>query len=630
MKTRLLVTLISLSCLVAGPTLAQRSMYWKELAVSARLDGEGVLHVEETHSIVFSGDWNGGERIFSVPWGQKIELNRMTRIDPASGSRRDVTQGRLDELDRYDWVDGQTLRWRSRLPSDPSFAATPIVYVIGHTLRGALASRGGAYRLNHDFAFPDREWLVERFVLDFEIDPVWELEGIQERTFRYAPGPLPPGKGFVVTASLTHGGEAPPLAVRHPSPRSLRVALLVMLAVFVAWQLLAFALREQRPGRWAGLPESSIDPAQVASRLLVVPPEIAGALWDRAVGAPEVAATLARLVAEGKLASRVRTGSGRKAGPGILELELLVDTDSLRDYEALLVDKLFVDGPITDTAKVRAHYKSSGFDPASLLSKPIMEEVERTLGSRPTPRQVRWKLPAALGATAFLTLVAACFVSSFNIPAAALGGMTLAVLWGTAAGLASVVGRAVSSLAAKLAGSLLPLVVASAAYAALLASEYPVSELTLVGLGLGLAAAFGTALACATSRDSGPALAWRRQLAALREAIRHELARPEPALRDEWFPWIVALGLGPQVERWARKLAVAAPGTRSSTVAASGLSLAPGGSSSGWSGGGGAFGGAGASASWAAAAGAISAGVASPSSSGSGGSSSGGGGGGGW
>lgn len=626
----MLIAVSLLAYLATAPAFAERTMYWKELAVSARLDAEGVLHVQEAHTIVFSGDWNGGERIFSVPWGQKLELNRMTRIDPASGAQREVVRGDLDELDRYDWVESQTLRWRSRLPSDPSFASTQIVYVLEYTLRGMLASRSGNYTLNHDFAFPEREWLVERFVLDLEIDPAWRIEGVPERVFRYEPGPLTPGKGFVVTATLTHGGDARPHAVRHPSSPSLRVALLVVLAGFVLWQLVGFALGEERPGRWARLPERTVDPQWIESRLLIVAPEVAGALWDRSVGPPEVAATLARLVSEGKLASRVRTSSAAKSNTGILELELLVDRSTLRGYEAELVDKLFVDGPVTDTAKVRAHYKSSGFDPAAALRGPIMEEVERTLGACPTPRQVRWQLPAVLGATALLVLITACILQSFDLPVAALGGMALAVLWGAAAGIASVVARSVSSLGWRLAGSLLPLVFASGAYVWLLSSDYPVSALALVGLGLGLAAAWSTALACAASRDRGPALAWRRQLAALREAIQRELASPKPALRDEWFPWIVALGLGPQVERWARKLTVATPGTGGSAAVATGLSTS-GGSSGGWSGGGGAFGGAGASASWTAAAGAISAGVAAPSSSsGGGGSSSGGGGGGGW
>jgi hypothetical protein len=30
------------------------------------LDAEGALHVEETQTIIFNGDWNGGERRFDI------------------------------------------------------------------------------------------------------------------------------------------------------------------------------------------------------------------------------------------------------------------------------------------------------------------------------------------------------------------------------------------------------------------------------------------------------------------------------------------------------------------------------------------------------------------------------------
>ncbi|HYC93094.1 MAG TPA: hypothetical protein VEO54_28070 [Thermoanaerobaculia bacterium] len=103
------------------------------------------------------------------------------------------------------------------------------------------------------------------------------------------------------------------------------------------------------------------------------------------------------------------------------------------------------------------------------------------------------------------------------------------------------------------------------------------------------------------NRDSREILAFRRHVAGARRFFMQELQKPRPDLHDEWFPYVLASGLGAYVDQWFR-----------------------------------AFGGAGATGTWGPAAAAMASGVAAPSSSGSGGggggggSSSGGGGGGGW
>ena len=41
-----------------------RELHWSAMDVRARLDDSGTLHVVERQAMVFTGDWNGGERIF--------------------------------------------------------------------------------------------------------------------------------------------------------------------------------------------------------------------------------------------------------------------------------------------------------------------------------------------------------------------------------------------------------------------------------------------------------------------------------------------------------------------------------------------------------------------------------------
>jgi uncharacterized membrane protein YgcG len=142
------------------------------------------------------------------------------------------------------------------------------------------------------------------------------------------------------------------------------------------------------------------------------------------------------------------------------------------------------------------------------------------------------------------------------------------------------------------------------------------------------------------TREVPESLELRRKLVSARLYFERELRSPTPNLKDEWFPYLLAFGLGPKIDRWFKSIASESLGTRTRAGATRGYSsgTTTSSSNSSWTGGGGTFGGAGASGAWSAAVGSIASGVAKPSSSSSGGRSSssgssrssGGGGGGGW
>jgi hypothetical protein len=144
------------------------------------------------------------------------------------------------------------------------------------------------------------------------------------------------------------------------------------------------------------------------------------------------------------------------------------------------------------------------------------------------------------------------------------------------------------------------------------------------------------------SRTSRAAVALRKKLTAARQFFSAELRRPQPALRDDWYPWVLAFGLGDQADAWSTvPAATSTDGSPFQSERSSSDSSAP--ARPEWTGfGGGRSGGAGGGAAWSAAAAGMAASVPSPASSGSdssgsssgggdsGGGSSGGGGGGGW
>ena len=638
-----------LLALLATAAAAQRQLSWRPLAVEARLDADGVLQVRERHTMVFTGDWNGGERTFRLGTDQSLELLSMARVDPGSGAEVPLAEGSLSRLDEYDWVSRRKLRWRSRLPSDPPFDSTVITYVIEYRLEGALRKVGDSYLLSHDFAFPDRIWPVEGFTLELTLDPIWSPAS--PLPVRHGPIDLAGGQSYVVEARLAFLGEGAPAGVRALPPVWLRLVPFAGAALAILFLASRFLARERRLGRFDPPPAPErIDTGWLEEHLFDLLPEEAGALWDRKVGPPEVAAILARWQAQGRIESEVVPRESRWKRD-VLHLKLTADRDSFEGYEKRLMRKLFFGGRTeTDTRAIRKHYASRGFDPAGTVRR----SIEAQLGRRDRGWKVHKGLPgfgarvtmALFGAFFALMLLEAISRPLMTLQLALLLVPPVAILY-LLLGLvfAHVYRGALEHLGLWALGFAVPaasffvVMVVAGFFDRLLPGIDFAPQPGMAGtaaLAVLAVAVWSSLLNWASSRERPAGLRRRQRLSAARRLFAAELARQQPELDDEWIPYLLALGLGPRVDRWWKRfgdeLAPAPlPEARQLGTSTSG---AGGGS---WTGGGGAFGGAGATASWAAVAGSVAAGVAKPGSGGSGGgggggggSFSGGGGGGGW
>jgi hypothetical protein len=248
--------------------------------------------------------------------------------------------------------------------------------------------------------------------------------------------------------------------------------------------------RDTAPSGGTPAARPDIDSDWLEQHVFSLPPELAGAAYDRRITHSEVAAVLSRLCGECKLASRVAPGA---RGWNNLELWLLVEREELSPLERELVDSLFLQGKSTSADAIQHAYRTRGFEPAAILRRHLQAPSDAALGIRPA---LRW-----------------------------------------ARGLA---------------------------------------------------------------RESARGLALRQNLATARAFFAAELERPEPRLRDEWLPYLIALELAVEVDRWhqafgrietaARKQRAAHPAAadeRPSEVA--------------WTGGAGALAGRGASGPWIAA-----------------------------
>jgi len=268
------LTLLAL-CL-PGVAFAQRDLHWDALQVTAHLDSRGTLHVVETHTMVFTGDWNGGERTVNIRPRQHLTLTGIYR-DNGAGWQPLTEDARLDGVDDYAWTDSKTLRWRSRLRTDPPFNRMVLRYEIHYNLTGILLKDGDSYLLDHDFAFPDRAGPIGRFELRLTLDPLWKSSNRISDV--YIENNLRPGQSFVLKMPLRFVGSTAPAALDSSRPREIQLAVLAVLGTTILI-VVSFFVRERARGRFDPLePDDRITDSWLREHLLKYPAEVVGAAW---------------------------------------------------------------------------------------------------------------------------------------------------------------------------------------------------------------------------------------------------------------------------------------------------------------------------------------------------------------
>jgi uncharacterized membrane protein YgcG len=627
-----------------GRESCARSLYWQDMSVEATLTNEGRLLVREQQTMVFTGDWNGGERTFFIAPGQTFSFTGISR-ETQSGGLLPLQKGNLKKVNNWNWASADTLRWRSRLPGDPPFSATPITYVLEYRLGHILNAReDGSFQINHDFAFPNRSGEIQNFRLTLHLGNQWrnvESPVVIEQLH------VPPGHSVFYTANLLHDNpevvevyEQPLIPVNAsgaataPAPGCLVWSGWIILLLLFLYLSITFYRHEIGAKRFRkGIDSRDIDEEWLNGHVFSMLPETVGATWDKTTDGHEVAAVLARLVLEGKMTSRLEDRKlpllGWKIpGASILHLELQQPRTRFKTYERSLIDGFFIDGDKTDTKKIRQHYRKEGksFRPADKIRYQLKRQVKKLTASNQKTDQSKWLYLVPLGMVGVILLIINGFIHKPEIPLIILGGIS--GIFGSIMG--GVVAFTYQSRSDHLVRR------------SILVHLVPLMILLLyTGLGLaGISSLLTLALLCiyatllciifflARTTDSQEGVALRQELSSARKYLAQQLQKENPWIKDDWFPYLLAFGLGPQVDKWTKQFLyeTTAPTSRSSYHSTS----SSGGY--GFSGGGGRFGGAGASGTWAAAATSLgtSASSSSSGSSGGGGGSSGGGGGGGW
>ncbi len=634
---------LAIALVLASASVQGREIHWRQLAVRAQLANDGALRISERHAMVFTGDWNGGERIFRIEPHQTLRLHGVTRV-AADGKEYRLREGDLDQVDNFQLTDGATLRWRSRAAGDPEFVEQQLVYVLDYTLENILLPNligdSRRYTLNHDFAFAAREGVIEDYSLEIRLDSVWNSPS--GTLLRRQATNLVPGESFVVTLVLDFAGEDPPAAVNRATAL-VRLLRPYVVPVPMLILLLVFFVRQWSRRRIVPTDDGPIDEAWIERNVLRYPPEVAGTFLHGKVGPPEFAAVIARMEQEGKIRTWVVTPN--KGKPNI-HLELLVGHEQLRDAEHAIARKLFLSRNETNAAEIRREHMKSGFDPPALIRDHVLAAAKE-FGTTAEESEGFGNG----GGLAVAGLLLAGFAGSIRpgdfgvIFLILFGGMLLA-LFGMHGGMKWKSKRRVSGIIQVLAVPFIAWLISDAAQRIITLSDGTTPRFSLLGmmaLAVGFLGVFRMILAVAEERLTPEAAAIRRTLERARDFFRKELSSAEPRISDRWTPWLIAMGLDGSIASWWKSHRVAESSTGGSSdlrdsesIGASSTLSSP----SSFTGGGGAFGGAGASGSWGAAALSLSTPISSPSSSGgsesssssssSSDSSSGGGGGGGW
>jgi uncharacterized membrane protein YgcG len=621
----------ALLLLVASPGRA-RDLYWQSIDVHARLDKSGTLHVVERQRYVFNGDWNGGERRFRVAEGQSLRFIGLRRIED-SGTAVPLSQGDLSRVDQYR-MEGEVLRWRSRLPTDPSFENKVLTYEIAYELADILfALRGGPgkrYLLNHDFAFPDRPGMIQQFRVDLEVDPEWRL--IDDLPARITAQNLVSGESVIVRRELEFvGANAPRASYEAPAPWS-RFLTIALIVAGIPVLFFRFYLGERARGRFAR-PDESIDHAWLERHILSELPEVVGYMYDNASGPPEVAAVLARMTQQGIITSRVVP---RRFRAPLLEMTFHPADRDMTTQEQKLVHLFFIDRRKpneTDTDRVRKYYRTRGFNPGESIENALAAQAARNRAWTDETAPGNERQQKRTVAFAFGLLIAGCF---FGFPSFWLM-LYMAVLGGIACALgrflATRSAERLSGLGVRWFAAAVPTLLAGWLLTSIARRDVSrVRELPLLLAAAFVLTVYSFVMSGARSKASREKLLLRSRISMARDWFRKQLRQRNPELRDEWMPYLLALGLGRNVERWFSAFggAVVASGGYASSSAYDSpsfgsASASSGGAATAWSGGGGSFGGAGATGSWAAAATMLGSGASAPASHSSDGGSSGGG-----
>jgi len=561
-----------------------KSLSWSMLESDAFLDKEGNLHITETQTIVFHGDYNGGERRFPMQMrlesGPFVKFEGIERLDKETWTP--LQYGNLERNHHYEYDRWNGLvRWRARYPSDPPFRGESLQYRLKFIWPQVLKRTDSGIVLDHDFAFPDREGVIKAFRTRLRVHPSWSARDLN--TDWIESGALFPGAGFTrrVVFDIPHNVPFPyKTRAEQLLYRASALGAVPVLIAFFLW----FARREKETGL---IVDHEADEAWIREVFMNYPPEVIADVH----GSPDH--TLNTLLMRLHLEKLLDHKDG-----------FFVRVGAPDSREQKFLDRLFPPGKTSASAEEIAAYrqeKNLGELRWDAWTAAYDWRTQNNL-ERYDP-DIRWFAHPLLWMFAFLVFTCIAYILTDLAPLELLGVLGFAAI-------------ALPFMRRQKAGTR-PFIrsrnIAFSHALLFLAAMISMPVLTYSSLWLlPLAAAvyFISILQARSVRPARVALFWEDLAARGRAFFERELKKNKSVFEDVWAPYLLALGLSGAAETWLRSsserqaLRGGDAGDSSSrgqreTENGEPRSSAPEPAQSTGSTGGGRFGGAGATASWA-------------------------------
>lgn len=576
------VFILAIALATALPRFAEDAPEWQAIVVRFTIDRDGRLHVREQVQVDVPPSVATLERVY---WGDAEQQVRIEAITLVGERTVKLERGNLERAHHYDMPWNGRIQWSVRDKAAVPDGVRSYTYIIETTVEDGVIPAWSIPRgkLSHDSSGRIGDWRErlrevlpvwrearkyprELYLLDYQYEmppPSTKGTSIQLQLY-WEPGWKPAGEltpdniaepidrdfynpdRYRVTHFFFYsGGYGRPLAVDVENHATRMAALLGFpVAGLLLW--LAFVLREawrRRPSDGNG----EVDEQFIRETVYSEPPEVIAARWSGDAHYPSIEAFLRRLEREHRIALMIEPGRDPEEDDPLVRIRLLVPRDKLTPYERAGIDALIPDGWETSSMEIQQRHSGQDFDPTEALRAELANLAAGAKKSTTSPWYSRL--------TSFLLFVTGIYIA---VQESVRLGREPAVLFAgliAASFLTQVWPRNLTRNAVRtsLRAALLLLVPLLLAFAAVVyvhfAASMPPGVFGSVGFALMLLAAYKAILAGSATRDD----AEMRPLVRARAWLRNELKSATPRLRDEQIPWLTALGLGSDVDRWRRR-----------------------------------------------------------------------------
>jgi len=339
-----------------------RSLYWDKIGVEIFVERDGSFKVIEELHYIFDGAWNGGIRNINTD-----KLNEIEFLELWEGDKQ-YQRGDIENVGAYETYNSGSdfvIKWRSRLPGDPPYAATPKTFKLVYVVKGGLNYSSDYDELYWQAIFSDRDGVVKRGEVTVHLpEPLADNSlaflysqadnahwyKIDNQSFRFTADNISAGALFEVKVDFPKGIVAKVGRSFGKQKFSFLWAFMLPLLVFAGmWRIYLRYGRDQDYPEPAQLPTAPPDD---------LPPAMAGLIVDEQVDSKEITATIVDLARRGYINIVEFPGTffgwGKK-----YEFTLIKEPSNLLAFEMKVIKGLFGQprvGDQTDTTEMSGKF----------------------------------------------------------------------------------------------------------------------------------------------------------------------------------------------------------------------------------------------------------------------------------